>query len=134
MTLPKDAFCPEQMRPLVESGWATNRHRDRSDGHDRSPPNDKLRTALLAMACGDPDAINEGLALIVETELDLRNKCTRPVPVIKEALVAIKHETNNGQSDARHKVLQVGATAALAWTLGIIDTATLEQMLGCQAN
>ena len=134
MTLPKDAFCPEQMRPLVESGWATNRHRDRSDGHDRSPPNDKLRTALLAMACGDPDAINEGLALIVETELDLRNNCTRPTQSIKETLVAIKRETDTGSSDPKHKVLQVGATSALAWTLGIIDTATLEQMLACRAD
>jgi hypothetical protein len=134
MTLPKDAFCPEQMKPLVEKGWATNRHRDRSDGHDRSPPNDKLRTALLAMACGDPDAINEGLALIVETELDLRNKCTRPVECIKETLVAVKSHTDSGKGDAKHKILQIGSTAALAWVLGIIDTSTLEELLECSAN
>jgi hypothetical protein len=134
MTLPKDAFCPERMKPLVESGWATNRHRDQADGHDRSSAADKLRTALLAMACGDRDAINEGLAMIVEAELDLRGNCARPTDCIKETILALQRNVDSGASDAKHGLVQVGALTALGWAIEIIDTATLERLIGCRAN
>jgi hypothetical protein len=134
MTLPKDAFCPEQMKPLVEKGWATNRHRDQSDGHDRTTAADKLRTALLALACGDPDAINEGLAMIVETELDLRGNCARPTDCIKETILALKRQVDGGTSDAKHKLVQIGALTGLGWAIEIIDTATFERLIGCRAN
>jgi len=134
MTLPIGAFCPERMKPLVEKGWATNRHRDQSDGHDRATAADKLRTALLALACGEPDAINEGLAMIVETELDLRGNCARPTDCIKETILALQRHVASGASDDKHAIVQIGALTGLGWAIEIIDTATLERLIGCRAN
>ena len=137
MPIPSKAYAPfnAELLESVNRGWDTNRSRDADDGHDRTTPEEKLRTAIIAFACQDSTSFGEAMAMLVEIEQQLRTNTTRSVPVIKEMTLELLAVERKFKADSSHRgLLAMGMIAGLGWVLGIIDTAKLHQTLEHRAD